>query len=129
MDPTPNDPAAIIEQVVETLNGQSYAHVRVTFDPSFVDNSYGTTAIGWSPNRGHTFNSDVTKSDHLDMLFTDVTGSTVMEIGEDYISATSGTATTTPGKSKGTGGAPSTSTAPLPNCGYGTLGVLGVTVT
>lgn len=132
VDPTPNDPAAIIEQVVETLNGQSYAHIRITFDPAFVDNSFGTTAIGWSPNRGHTFANDLTKSDHLDLLLTDGKGSTVMELGEDYISALSEGTTTAPpkpgkgpGGPAGTGGAPSTSTTPLPGCGYGTLGVLG----
>jgi hypothetical protein len=131
VDSTPNDPAAIIEQVVETLNGQSYAHIRITFDPSFVDNSYGTTAIGWSPNRGHTFNSDLTKSDHVDLLLTDATGKTVMELGEDYISSLTDTGTTPPKKDKGpgsttgTGGAASTSTTPLQGCGYGTLGVRG----
>jgi hypothetical protein len=125
IDPTPDDPAGIIEQVVETLNGKSYVHVRVTFDPTFVDNTYGANAIGWNPNRPHTFVSDLTKSDHLDLLLTDGTGKTVMELGEDYISSLSAS-TTTPDKRKGTGGTTSISTStPTTGCGYGTLGVLG----
>jgi hypothetical protein len=47
LDPTPNDPLAIIEQVIESVNGKRMVHLRVTFDPSFVDNTYGSEAIGW----------------------------------------------------------------------------------
>ena len=47
-DPTPNDPLATIEQVLEVIGGKRVAHLRVTFDPSFVDNTYGENACcGW----------------------------------------------------------------------------------
>ena len=51
-DPTPNDPIAIIEQVIEEVNGQRMVHLRVTFDPAFVDNTYGANAIGWDHGAG-----------------------------------------------------------------------------
>jgi len=47
-DPTPNDPLATIEQVLEVIGGKRVAHLRVTFDPAFVDNTYGANACcGW----------------------------------------------------------------------------------
>jgi len=48
-DPTPADPLATIEQVIEMIDGKRMIHLRVTFDPAFVDNTYGTNACcGWS---------------------------------------------------------------------------------
>lgn len=47
-DLTPNDPSAVVEQVIETIDGKTYLHLRVTFDPRFVDNTYGVNASsGW----------------------------------------------------------------------------------
>jgi hypothetical protein len=47
-DPTPEDPLATIEQVLEVINGKRVAHLRITFDPAFVDNTYGANACcGW----------------------------------------------------------------------------------
>ncbi len=47
-DLTPNDPTGVIEQVIETIDGKTYLHLRVTFDPRFVDNTYGVNASsGW----------------------------------------------------------------------------------
>lgn len=103
-DETPNDPAVVIEQSIETLNGQSYVHLRVTFDPAFVDNIYGETAgqcCGWNPNRPHTW-SDLAKSDHTELLLTDAKGATVINFKVDYVTAD-----------------------PSKACGAGTLGVNG----
>jgi hypothetical protein len=48
-DLTPDDPSGVIEQVIETIGGKTYLHLRVTFDPSFVDNTYGSNAsAGWA---------------------------------------------------------------------------------
>jgi hypothetical protein len=44
---SPGTPMAFLEQVVETAEGQGLVHVRLTMNPAFVDNTYGTTAIGW----------------------------------------------------------------------------------
>ncbi len=126
-DPTPNDPMATIEQVVEEINGQKMVHLRVTFDPHFVDNTYGSNACcGWTPattstgsggtagampgkgmmpgktKGGHTFD-DLVGSDHVELLLTNGTGATIMEFDLDYI-----TASTTVG-----------------TCGYTALGVSG----
>lgn len=101
-DPTPEDPGVVIEQSIETLNGVSYVHLRVTFDPAFVDNTYGTGSVGWNPRRPHTFVSDLTKSDHTELLLTDATGATVTNFKIDYVS---------PDSTK--------------SCGFGTLGVTG----
>jgi hypothetical protein len=104
-DVTPNDPTAVIEQSIESLNGQTYVHIRVTFDPSFVDNTYGAnscSACGWNPRRPHTFVKDLTASDHTELLLTNADGTTVSNFKIDYISAD-----------------------PTSSCGYGTLGVTG----
>ena len=116
-DPTPANPTALIEQVIETINGVAMVHLRITFDPSFVDNTYGVNASsGWlagaapidptggmMPKKkgGHTF-KDLVGSDHLELLLTDGTGATVMDFKIDYVSVNATTA-----------------------CGYGSLGVTG----
>jgi hypothetical protein len=39
--------------VIETINGQRVIHLRVTFDPAFVDNTYGANACcGWPGTGG-----------------------------------------------------------------------------
>jgi hypothetical protein len=127
LDATPEDPTAVIEQVIEDVNGQGVVHLRVTFDPSFVDNTYGAGACcGWpeadtaaapmmpapggkadpmmagkAGKAGHTFN-DLVGSDHLELLLTNGSGDTVMDFKIDYISEDS--------------------SAP---CGYRSLGVQG----
>jgi hypothetical protein len=118
-DPTPANPTALIEQVIETVNGVSMVHLRITFDPSFVDNTYGVNASsGWNKEgdapemmggmmmppkgkSGHTF-GDLVGSDHVELLLTDGSGATVMDFKIDYVSVDT--------------------SAP---CGYGTLGVSG----
>ncbi len=101
-DPTPNDPAAVIEQVVERAGGKSYVHIRVTLDPGFTDTTYGEgSCCGWPVRRGHTF-TDLIKSDHTELRLTNTTGDTVMNFKIDLASAD-----------------------PAKACKYGTLGVLG----
>jgi len=123
-DLTPNDPTGVIEQVIETLGGKTYLHLRVTFDPRFVDNTYGVNASsGWlnkvmaapkggmggkAPPKGgmaakaaHTFD-DLVGSDHVELVLVDLKGNTVLDFDVDYVSQKKD--------------------AP---CGYGTLGVSG----
>jgi hypothetical protein len=45
-------PAATIEQVLECAEGLDAVHLRLTFDPAFVDNTYGANAIGWNARGG-----------------------------------------------------------------------------
>ncbi len=96
--PTPNEltkcffgngdpvPAATLEQVLECVDGADTVHIRLTFNPGFVDNTYGTGAIGWSPNRGHTWR-DLWKSDHAEIQLTDETGKIVFQFKLDYVTA------------------------------------------
>jgi hypothetical protein len=119
-DPTPNDPSAVIEQVIEEVDGKAYVHIRITFDPAFTDNTYGEgTSSGWpvkapkppkgdmpemdpeEAKPGHTF-GNLTGSDHTELLLTDGSGETIMSFKVDLISEN----------------------ADSP-CGYGSLGVLG----
>jgi hypothetical protein len=124
-DLTPDDPSGVIEQVIETIGGKTYLHLRVTFDPRFVDNTYGVNAsAGWA-NRmkagakgdkpggkagamggmaakaAHTFD-DLVGSDHVELVLVDGTGNTVLDFKVDYVSEN-----------------------PDSPCGYGTLGVSG----
>jgi hypothetical protein len=116
-DLTPDDPSGVIEQVIETIEGKTYLHLRVTFDPRFVDNTYGANASsGWvnkmaAPKGGpmggmaakaaHTF-KDLLGSDHVELVLVDGDGNTVLDFKVDYVSEN-----------------------PDAPCGYGTLGVGG----
>jgi len=128
-DLTPNDPSGVIEQVIETIGGKTYLHLRVTFDPRFVDNTYGVNASsGWvnrmmaAPKGGmapppkagkappmggmaakapHTFD-DLVGSDHVELVLVDLKGNTVLDFNVDYVSQN-----------------------PNAPCGWGTLGVSG----
>ncbi len=62
--------------------------IRTTFSKNFVDNTYGTGAIGWPS--GHTFNQLV-GSDNLQMALYDANNVKKMEFKLDYITASSGT--------------------------------------
>ncbi|MES1187834.1 MAG: hypothetical protein ABUL60_28710, partial [Myxococcales bacterium] len=130
-DLTPDDPSSVIEQVIETIDGKTYLHLRVTFDPRFVDNTYGVNASsGWAnrmmaapmggkaggamggkapkaPMGGmaakapHTFD-DLVGSDHVELVLVDGKGNSVLDFDVDYVSE-----------------------KPDAPCGYGTLGVSG----
>ncbi len=90
-DTTPDSPAAVIEQVIEELDGVAYVHIRITFDPTFTDNTYGEGACcGWSPMRGHTFTADLTKSDHSELLLTNADGDTIINFKIDLVSPDAG---------------------------------------
>ncbi len=81
-----DEPAVVIEQVVEAVDGQDYVHIRITFNPDFVDNTFGEGSIGWDNRKnGHT-HKDLVGSDHAVILITDASGETVMEIKLDYLS-------------------------------------------
>jgi hypothetical protein len=97
---TTSTPAATIEYLSETAGGQSYYRFRITFDPAFVDNTYGANAIGWG-TKGHTF-KDLVGSDHAELSLFDGGSALVSMFDLDYITANSASA-----------------------CGYGALGVRG----
>jgi hypothetical protein len=128
-----NDPttgvAATLEQVLECVEESDTVHLRLTFHPWFVDNTYGVNAIGWrpvveaapmipmdgmimpmdgmmakmpkAPKGGHTF-KDLVGSDHAEIILEDANGAIVMRFKLDYLSIDANS--------------PS---------GYGALGVLG----
>lgn len=101
-DLTPEDPSVVIEQVIEELDGLKYVHLRVTFDPAFTDNTYGTGACcGWPEKRGHTF-EDLSKSDHTELLLTNGESETVMNFKMDLVTEDASS-----------------------ECGFGSLGVSG----
>ena len=90
-------------------NGNGTTTIRTTFAKTFVDNTYGTNAIGWDgcggkkDKSGHKF-SDLTGSDKLQLALYDGTSTTkVMEFKIDYITA-SGSGYQTLGVSGGDGG-------------------------
>lgn len=76
-------PAAIVEYLHETAGGQDYYRFRITFDPSFVDNTYGANAIGWG-DKGHTW-KDLLGSDHAELELFDNSHTMVAQLKIDYI--------------------------------------------
>jgi hypothetical protein len=93
-------PAATLEQVLECVEGQDVVHIRLTFNPDFVDNTYGENAMGWA-GRGHDFN-DLVGSDHAEIVMKDEAGNVILQFKIDYITQD-----------------------PSSPSGYGTLGVSG----
>jgi hypothetical protein len=88
-------PLAFLEQDEETIGGKDLIHVRLTMNPMFVDNTYGTNAIGWDAadagmmgmgGHGHTF-FDLIDSDHAEFDFEDGSGNVVFSFNLDYCSA------------------------------------------
>ena len=99
--------AATLEQVLECVEEADTVHLRLTFHPWFVDNTYGENAIGWGeaeamiapmmpggmmgmkapkPKKGgHTF-KDLVGSDHAEIILKDGNGEVVMQFKLDYLS-------------------------------------------
>ncbi|MDD9934931.1 MAG: hypothetical protein OXT09_15075, partial [Myxococcales bacterium] len=62
-------PAATIEQILEFVEGKDTLRVRLTFDPSFVDNTYGEGSIGWEDEKeGLREFKKLVGSDHAEIL-------------------------------------------------------------
>jgi len=81
--PTSTPPLAVIEQELVQYNGVDAVHLRIVFDPAFVDNTYGTSAHGWM--RNHNF-KDLVGSDHAEVQMFDAAGGLTLEFDLDYIS-------------------------------------------
>ena len=79
-------PAATAWYVLEAMSGVQLLHVRLTFTPTFVDNTYGSTAIGWP--KGHKF-SELVGSDHAELSFLDKAATEKLHFKMDYISKSS----------------------------------------
>jgi hypothetical protein len=112
-DMDPVTPAAIVEHRIEVVNDARWIHVRLTFNPDFVDNSYGENAIGWGdvtvdvppapgmdpmkapkPKKqkgGHTF-KDLVGSDHAELQMYDSSGELITQFKLDYLSEVDGLA-------------------------------------
>jgi hypothetical protein len=105
----PDDPAATMEWIVEAAPEGDLLHARLTFNPRFVDNTYGDTAIGWGTAagpkpmqlpgqppvpgkppahlpKGHTF-KDLVGSDHAEFTLTDAAGAVQLKFKADYLTA------------------------------------------
>ncbi|MET0284235.1 MAG: hypothetical protein ABW352_07185 [Polyangiales bacterium] len=111
-------PAATVEWIVEADPQGELVHVRLTLNPSFVDNTYGANAIGWGDTatldpvqdppkmpgkgmmpgkkpmggpggKGHTF-KDLVGSDHAEFKLTDASGVLRSHFKADYISESTG---------------------------------------
>ncbi len=72
------------------INPDNTVTIRTTFSKTFVDNTYGSNAIGWPG--GHTFNNLV-GSDKLELSLKDGNGVEKMVLVFDYIKTTSPTLT------------------------------------
>ena len=80
-------PAATIERVMELAENDALVHIRLTFDPDFVDNCFGDQSIGWQASKKgiHKF-KDLVGSDHAEFMLTDGKGERVLHFKLDYIS-------------------------------------------
>lgn len=80
-------PSATVEHITEVVNGEEYVHIRVIFDPDFVDTVYGecSAETGWSEMRGHTFR-DLVGSDHTELMLYNCDDELSMHMKVDFIS-------------------------------------------
>jgi hypothetical protein len=81
--PATTMPAATFEYVLEAIAGASQLHMRLTFSPHFVDNSYGATSIGWA--KQHQFR-ELVGSDHAELSFFDKASTEKLHFKMDYLS-------------------------------------------
>jgi len=72
-----------------TNNGDGTLTIRTTISKNFVDNTYGTNAIGWPS--GHTF-ANLTGSDELTLALYDNAGVDQLEFQIDYLSSSAAVA-------------------------------------
>jgi hypothetical protein len=98
------EPSATVEHIMEVVNGQEYIHLRVIFDPDFVDTIYGecSAEFGWKSKMGpggmtgpggmeteekpgHTF-KDLVGSDHVELKLENCEGDLSMHFRVDFIS-------------------------------------------
>ncbi len=94
-------PLAFIEEDEEFIGGKDLIHARLTMNPAFVDNTYGSTAIGWGSTatatgkgmgmgmpmgHGHSF-WDLIDSDHVEFDFRNSAGAIVLSFNLDYCSS------------------------------------------
>jgi len=79
-------PSATVEHITEVSAGEEYVHLRVIFDPDFVDTTYGECSLetGWSSKRGHTL-KDLYKSDHVELKLYDCDDELAMHFKLDFI--------------------------------------------
>ncbi len=68
-----------------TINANGTVTIFVIFSKNFVDNTYGTNAIGWG-SKGHKF-SDLTGSDHVQLALYNGSNAKSMEFKVDYLTA------------------------------------------
>jgi hypothetical protein len=88
IDPTtPTDPfeqpLLVIEHELTSYEGVDAVHIILTFNPTFVDNTYGTGAVGWE--RDHKFR-DLVGSDHAQLTIFDGAGELAFDLKLDYLS-------------------------------------------
>ncbi len=96
-------PQATVEHITEINQGEEYVHLRVIFDPDFVDTTYGqcSAETGWNPKRPHSL-ADLYKSDHVELMLYDCADALAMHFKVDFVEAGMDT-----------------------SCGYATAGVSG----
>jgi hypothetical protein len=80
-------PAATIEHAFETYDGVEAIHIRLIFDPGFVDNTYGVGSMGWEESKKgiHTF-KELVGSDHAELVLLDADDEVVFDLKLDYLS-------------------------------------------
>jgi hypothetical protein len=84
---SPTNPTVVNAKSTFTINPNGTITIRTTLAKTFVDNTYGTNAIGWPG--GHKF-SNLTGSDNLQLALFDATGVKRLEFKMDYLTASNG---------------------------------------
>jgi hypothetical protein len=97
------EPSATIEHITEVVAGDQYVHLRIIFDPDFVDTTYGECSLstGWNEDKGHSL-KDLKGSDHVELMLYNCADELSMHMKVDFIHDEAET-----------------------SCGYATLGVTG----
>lgn len=84
--PDLDNPLAVIEHAYVEWEGIPAVYLRLTFDPSFVDNTYGANGIGWEGERDGVRPFDkLVGSDHSQFVALDATGEVIFELKLDYL--------------------------------------------
>lgn len=81
-----DEPSATIEHITEVVEDEEYVHLRIIFDPTFVDTTYGECSLttGWDQDKGHTL-KDLKGSDKVELMLYNCDDELSMHMKVDFI--------------------------------------------
>jgi hypothetical protein len=78
------EPSATVEYITESVENDEYVHLRVIFDPDFVDTTFGECSLETGWKKMHTYKA-LNGSDHVELKLYDCADDLSMHMKVDFI--------------------------------------------